>query len=355
MKQCAVLIACAVASATVSAQSSVTLYGVADANIEFSNHNSGGNRVQQTSGGLSPSRFGLRGTEDLGAGLKAMFALEGNLSIDTGGADASGRLFGRQAWVGLGKDTHRLTLGRQYTSLFLTMANYSPTAYATLYEPVLAMAGPVREDNMLKYHVDLGPLAAEAHYSFGETAGSMGVNNGWGVGADYRLANFGVALAYDAKNSILSAAGTYTRSQKASAGVLWNVAPGLLLQAAYRYGKNDALTPATVSRDDLFWFGVNWQATQAFTLTGAFYYDHIRGIVPVNAAATTLASLGNPWQVTMIGDYALSKRTDLYLSAAYAKHSALNLDSFNGAAATYTLGPGERDQVGVALGIRHKF
>lgn len=355
-------LACAALSTTAMAQTSgVTLYGVADANLEYTTNNpaagssSGHSKLAVSSGGMSPSRFGMRGIEDVGNGMKATFALEGNLSIDNGVGDPSGRLFGRQAWVALGNGSQRVMLGRQYTSMFLMMANYSPTAYATQYEPVLAMGGPVREDNMVKYHAEFGPLTAEAHYSFGEQAGSMAVNNGFGAGADYRMGNFGVALAYDNKNSAADAAGNYTRGQKASAGVLWNVGPGLLFQVAYRYGKNTATTPGTVARDDLFWAGVNWQATPALALTGAFYYDRIRGIVPGSAAAASIDALGNPWQATFIGDYTLSKRTDLYLSAAYSKHSALNLDSFNGAAAVYTLGPGERDQIGVALGIRHKF
>ncbi|MBP0633089.1 porin, partial [Cupriavidus sp. AcVe19-1a] len=79
------------------AQSSVTLYGVIDANVEYVNHagvvptaangfNPGpGNDVYRlTSGGLSGSRWGLRGNEDLGGGIKALFVLESGFGIDNG-------------------------------------------------------------------------------------------------------------------------------------------------------------------------------------------------------------------------------------------------------------------------------
>ena len=90
MKRSLVGLACAIASATAAAQTSgITLYGVADANIEYTNNNPGSgpdghSKVALNSGGLSPSRWGLRGTEDLGGGKRAIFALESGFSLDTG-------------------------------------------------------------------------------------------------------------------------------------------------------------------------------------------------------------------------------------------------------------------------------
>lgn len=153
------------------AQSGVTLYGVVDAPIEYVTNlasapptidpvtgaitqRSGGSRVSlQSGGGLSGSRWGLRGVEELGNGLQAVFVLESGIGIDDGKAQQGGRLFGRQAFVGLQSDKlGKLSFGRQYTSLFETMANFSPTAFATLYEPVVAIAGlNLRTDNTVKY------------------------------------------------------------------------------------------------------------------------------------------------------------------------------------------------------------
>ena len=133
------------------AQSTVTLYGVVDTNLEYVNHvgavpvasnqfNRGpANDVyRMNSGGISGSRWGMRGTEDLGGGLKGLFVLESGFNLDTGTMQQSNRLFGRQAFIGLQKDgIGQISLGRQYTSMFEALANFSPTAYATQYEPVV--------------------------------------------------------------------------------------------------------------------------------------------------------------------------------------------------------------------------
>src|ERR1700744_6523832 len=81
------------------AQSSVTLYGLLDVGVTALSNQGGHRNVVMDSGVLSPNLFGLRGTEDLGGGLKAIFQLEGQFEMATGGL--IGDLFGRQAWVGL--------------------------------------------------------------------------------------------------------------------------------------------------------------------------------------------------------------------------------------------------------------
>eukprot|EP01040_Poterioochromonas_malhamensis_P026971 gene26971-34042_t len=87
-----------------SAQSSVTMYGVVDAGITYDNGPSAGTVTKLESGIESGSRLGFRGTEDLGSGLKALFVLEQGFDIDTGRSGQGGRLFGRQAWVGLNSE-----------------------------------------------------------------------------------------------------------------------------------------------------------------------------------------------------------------------------------------------------------
>ena len=115
-----------------SAQSSVTLYGVGDAVME--RVEGAGTMHRISSGGLNGSRFGLRGVEDLGGGLKAVFQFESGFGIDDGtqlqgiaAASATNvfvpltqttsttRLFGRQAFVGLQTGFGTVRLGRQYT------------------------------------------------------------------------------------------------------------------------------------------------------------------------------------------------------------------------------------------------
>ena len=83
--------------------SSVTLYGHLDTGIEHLTNVQGGGSLTRMPGltGTAPSRWGLRGSEDLGGGLSAVFALESGFGPDAGTFNQGGRGFGRQAWVGL--------------------------------------------------------------------------------------------------------------------------------------------------------------------------------------------------------------------------------------------------------------
>lgn len=111
--------------AAAHAQSSVTLYGIADVGIEhINNTNTGGAQTREASGNLSGSRWGLKGVEDLGGGMKAIFQLENGFNINDGttaqstkglgsNAATTSRIFGRQAWVGLAYRGQQLTFGRQ--------------------------------------------------------------------------------------------------------------------------------------------------------------------------------------------------------------------------------------------------
>src|SRR5437868_3826129 len=100
------------------AQSSVTLYGLIDAGIAYTNNVNGGSQWRMTTGTINGSRFGLRGTEDLGGGLKALFVLENGFNANNGALGQDGKLFGRHAYVGLSRSGFgTLTLGRQYDTM----------------------------------------------------------------------------------------------------------------------------------------------------------------------------------------------------------------------------------------------
>ena len=94
------------------AQSSVSVYGVVDATL----HKDKGVPAAMLSGGLSGSRLGFKGTEDLGGGLKANFLLEHGFKVDTGEQAATGKSFNRQAYVGLSGGFGEVKLGNVYTA-----------------------------------------------------------------------------------------------------------------------------------------------------------------------------------------------------------------------------------------------
>ncbi len=104
------------------AQSSVTLYGLIDAGLTYTNSQISGtggghSNWEMTSGPVQYSRWGLRGAEDLGAGVKAIFTLESGFNLNNGQFSSSNRIFNHQAYVGLSsRDYGALTLGRQTDS-----------------------------------------------------------------------------------------------------------------------------------------------------------------------------------------------------------------------------------------------
>lgn len=375
-----------------NAQTSVTLYGVVDVPIEYNNHLApgfytnpatwgpngrppslagGGSRVGLQTGGLSGSRWGLRGTEDLGGGLKALFVLESGFGLDDGRSQQGGRLFGRQAYVGMQSDKlGRLTFGRQYTTMFDMFANFSPTGYATIYEPVVAQLGTnFRSDNTVKYTAVLGPVTAEAHWSFGtgvgaigpvplanagagEAAGNFNNNAGGGAGLLYLSGPFGLTVAYDEWRPTTTI-GSPGKSRKVGGAGSYTFGP-FKAMLGYRYGMIEDNGGNTLQRDNYYWAGLNYQVTAPLGLTLAYYYDDLKTLRASNAFVAD--NPANPWQVSFIADYNFSKRTDVYLTAGYAKNSGLNFDTSAVSFANgYFMQQGKNSQIGVALGIRHKF
>ncbi len=344
----AAILAAGSTAGSVFAQSSVILYGVADTFVEYTNNNpspvqgvSGAKSVfRLNSTGLSGPRWGLRGTEDLGGGLSALFVLESGFNVDTGTMAETDRLFNRQAYVGMESKYGRLTMGRQYTTLYDFLANFSPLYFSNTYEPLNVLLGSPRVDNAVKYKFTQDGLVAQAHYAFGEQPGEMQGNAAWGGGVIYSSGPYGVVATYDQRNGPQTTGG-HTKSQKAAlAGTLQM---GLVrLTAGYRWGKDSTAAGSTALRDNLWWAGLGYQLTPAMTLSAGFYYDDVKSRAGV-------ANPPNPKQYVLQGIYSFSKRTDVYGVVAYARDAGLNF------AALTTLAAGKTSQTGVALGIRHKF
>jgi predicted porin len=108
------------AATLAAAQSSVTLFGIVDASARSVKNGSAGSQKQLASGGNSTSRWGLRGVEDLGGGLRAGFHLESQINLDAGTVDTA-KFFGRRSTVSLLGGFGEVRMGRDYT----------PTAYNT--------------------------------------------------------------------------------------------------------------------------------------------------------------------------------------------------------------------------------
>ncbi|MCT9070495.1 porin [Cupriavidus gilardii] len=366
------------------AQSSVTLYGVVTASVQYVNNSQNvsggvlapgsGSRTMLNSSGIAQSRFGLRGTEELGGGTQALFVLENQFNTDDGRMGQNA-MFGRQAFVGLKNDKlGRITFGRQYTSSFLALGSFTPVAYAPEFEPVVGMAGPnFRENNMVQYHGKFGPLSLHTHWSFGERAGSLAAGSAYGIGVSYYTNGFGVAAAYDEVKTLnaaqaagASSSGDYGRDMRAFLAGSYEVG-AFKFVAGYRWGNSVAPGDGTPTllphRDDMYWAGVHWQTTPALRLSLAWYYDDIKR-ADIGGASVNPA---NPQQYLALADYRLTKRTDLFAGMMYARNASLNWDNIgylpNGQSVGYAPAtsqvyykrPDAKGQLGISLGIRTIF
>jgi predicted porin len=85
------------------AQSSVSLYGIVDVEVLHRIGATDGSQTLMTEGAMQGSRWGIKGSEDLGGGWKSLFQLENGFAVFNGKLDQQGQLFGRQAWIGLSK------------------------------------------------------------------------------------------------------------------------------------------------------------------------------------------------------------------------------------------------------------
>jgi len=336
------------AAGAAQAQSNVSVYGLMDVNVEYRNHNDAAqhSRWGVNSGGMNTSRWGLRGNEDLGGGLKAVFQLEAEVAMDTGAAATA--FWSRQANVGLEGSFGRLVAGRSYSTSYDFLLPYDPLGYAPQYS-WLTSAGATgnRKDgmltgvsNLLKYTGKFDAFQVGGTYAFGEEAGSLAPSAKYALAVGYAPGPFGVVAVYDQVNGTAVAGGHDVAKSMHLAGT-WQLDPVKLTAGVRRYDKSLA-SGAADQESSLWWLGAAWQATPALTLTAAIYQQDIRNVAPGTDA--------DPRLLVARARYALSKRTDLYAVAGYAK--AKNGQAVGLSRDDVAFG---NTQTGVSAGIQHRF
>lgn len=351
-----------------NAQSSVTLYGIADAFVQFLN-NGGKQSWSQRSGGGSPSRFGLKGTEDLGGGLKAAFTLENGFNINNGtGFGDTSALFYRQAWVGLTHEQYgTLTLGRQYQPTFWVLYPGDPFSANELLSPLAASGNVVdrntiavqtsggRSSNSVVYKSPkLNGLQLMAMYAFQSSVSQpVPQTNGniLDVAATWSGYGFYAGFAYQyqhpgTKNlaslpSVLNTVGT----EHFNSALAYQI--GIVnLQFIYGYHrpKHDdssplAATLSAVHPYSLLQAGATIQATPADSIEIVALQRAVRGVHD------------NIWAAQLGVDHNLSKRTSVYARAGYMKNNGSSTMSWSGVS---VIAPGTKQILG-ALGMTHRF
>ncbi|WP_408356874.1 porin [Paraburkholderia phytofirmans] len=345
------------------AQSSVTLYGIVDAGVEFLNkvgpQSSTVTRMLSISGTV-PSRWGIRGTEDLGGGLSTIFVLESGFAPGTGALNQGGRLFGRQAWVGLQSNTWgQIGFGRQYTMLLWAMLNtdiLGPNVYG-LMDSYPANA---RADNSLSYKGKFGGLTVGATYSFGRDATAVAVPSPsatncpgqnpadtrecreWSAMIMYEASWWGVSAVYDSLSGGPGAFGGLTRSNlRDDRAVLsgYAIADSTKVGAGVIARRNGA---SATPRSNQYFLGVSYDIRPDVNLAAEGYYLDYRH------------SDDKAWLGAVRATYLLSKRTSVYLTAGYVENSGqLNISVSAGAPGGNPVAGG--NQFGVTAGIKQVF
>ena len=222
--------------------SSVTLYGHLDTGIEHLTNVQGGGSLTRMPGltGTAPSRWGLRGSEDLGGGLSAVFALESGFGPDAGTFNQGGRGFGRQAWVGLSGGWGSVSLGRNYTMLYWALFDadlLGPNAFGL--SSLDSYIPNTRTDNSLAYRGRFGAWSLGAAYSLGRDAVNAGPSPAgtncagesatdrqacrqWSAMLKYDTAPWGFALAVDEMRGGAGAFAGLTRSDLKDRRIMLN-------------------------------------------------------------------------------------------------------------------------------------
>lgn len=338
------------AASAASAQSSLTLYGLVDASVE--SVKAGDTVTRVTSDNLAFSRFGLKGTEDLGGGLKAVFNLEASLKTDTGAADST-RFFGRQAWVGVSGGFGELRLGRTDSSIGAIAGN-SNILGAQSYDDfgaakTLAGVKYRRVDNSITYALPklVNGLTAQVQYSAAAgalgastTVSGVGMENAndktgrlYGLNVQYAAGAFGAGAAYlEAK---ANNAGAKEKSALAYLSYDFTAA-----KVTGYYNRNASGVGLTGARE-LFGARLDVPLSNAFAMQASVSRARDWNDVRNDADATIVA---------LKGIYSLSKRTAVYALATTVSNddnSAIAVGGLTGVA-------GERSS-GLAVGVSHKF
>ncbi|MFM0135344.1 porin [Caballeronia grimmiae] len=318
-------------ASTAWAQSSVTMYGRVDGGIEYLNHvanGAGGNSTRWSAegGDWGTSMWGLKGVEDLGGGMSAVFTLETALQI-MNGRTGGDRMFSRRAYAGLNSKTWgQIQAGR---NLFIDsdgVWEFDPFVQEAVSSASLVRGRNWQQtSNNVEYHSPVfHGFDVQGQYAFGNQPGAF--NSGApgefgrseGIMLTYHSPLLDVRGIYDElrdQNGRLS--NIFSSSREYFVGANLKV-DKFKVQAAYtHYAAPDS--PAGIADSaDHYWLGATYQATPQWAVTAAGFYIHVgEGAGDAShdpASHATLYALGTTYNFT--------KRTFLYGTVAYVRNSA---------------------------------
>jgi predicted porin len=377
------------------AQSSVTLYGIIDTGIGYLSSQApstgatkGGHSVfKMIEGVWGGERFGLKGSEDLGGGTKAIFQLEQGFNADTGAESKSGLMFSRAAWVGLSNSTYgAFTAGRQYTPYYNMVAQYGPTpwltgAFGTHPGDLDALDTDYRVNNSLMYtSPSFGGLKVSGMYAFGGVPGSTNLGSTWSVGAQYLFGAAGVGVGVARFNNAAEGGGPWSSSSTAYSGT------GEQGESSITNGYQNAAAQQRLAVTGGYKFNSQWDVSASYTnvqyiagpnsgfSTNAIFNTggavlHYRPVTSWDLAAGysyTRATQANGvqdaasyQQINLTELYNLSTRTRIYVLEAYQRANGQTINGGKVVTATASIGEqsaaSSRSQFAATIGINHQF
>lgn len=340
------------------AQSSVTIYGIADAGLQsFDNGAAAGSALKLQSGQINGSRLGFKGTEDLGSGLKANFVLEMGLNLDDG-SSGQGRTFGRIATVGLSGDFGSVELGRDKTPTNKFVDSFDPFASGFINSGnglgsnnglffvggTANVAGAANAANsagragnaVFYYSPNVAGFSGVASYAFGEVAGDTNAGKSLSVNLRYTVAGLDVGYSY-IKDSAQTAA-PFTINAKSANTVAASYDFGMIKPVVIFQQVKDQ--SALALDQDIFSIGATFKISAANRVIAT--YSMIN-----DDTKTATGKVGDAKQLAVGYSYDMSKRTSLYAAVA-----ATTQDATSQKLGAAVKGADVRE---VTVGIRHKF
>lgn len=336
------------ASPLAFAQSSATLYGLIDLGVtHYSNtKSSGASLTRVDSGQAQGSRWGIRGTEDLGAGLHTLFLLESGFNADDGFLGQGGLLFGRQAYVGLQrKGLGTLTIGRQYDFMAGFGAQYAMGAQSAAGSFAWGLHADAAHGTLLNNHLYAGDrtnnalklesekyagFSAGAMYGFGEVAGSSKAGRTVSLRADYAGSRLGTGVSFV---ETWDAAGQASK-RIGAAGFIYK------FDSARAFGSLASATDVpSALKAKTYEIGAGTLVAGNIDLSAAYQFqDRNHGV-------------GNAKAFIAVADYLLSKRSDVYFSFVRGLDDGYNAYPVFGGGIQAANG----QQSAFRVGIRHRF
>lgn len=345
------------------------LYGQLTQGLVSQNHQSGGGRLTKMANSpLASSLFGLRGSEDLGAGWRALYRLESAINPESGnvGATVAGtsRVFNRQAYAGLDfGPVGQFTLGRQFhvsTDRVINSLDPYFVAGTLLAVTPLGLYGvnrfagnDSRVDNAVKYRVK-GPAGLEAAVSYGFDNAGPGSTSSTGsshafdlarVASDYTVSLYGVR--FDAP-TVVAATGRRPSHQLFGLGGNTDLGPAKLY-LHYLSSTLDATTASGLQQSNkILALGAQWRPIPQVSAKIAYYDDRGQSLNGVSGRD------GHKKTLVLSAEYYLSRRTSLFAVGFNNRFSGgYVLDPVNIAA----LGrdAAASSTTGWSVGLRHNF